>query len=415
MYSKLTPIRPQVLYPKGQSFDDPKGWTDVCTSGTGPVSVEITMDYDTGESTVSYFAVYLTASTEYTFYGTGTYSNARIDVYDSAGTKVAYNQGDMTEPDWEWVVSDCVYTPSESGVYVFAVFDGSEMGDSADTYSVYVTPRPSEHSMAGPTPYETSAGVENLSVARSRRAIDVGITDLDYFALKARLGLEGEAWLRWIRLHWWRWYSWLDRMCVLAPLEEYEEFDELNRRIEYDSDPQYWGTYTLPSGVPVLHFLAGGAYNTGAVFLRSLYWLNQCRFMLTFKFWFMFDPLWRKEGAWAAPNVQIMNGVLGYYGSEGTTSSKNPPPHLGIMGDTIYNVTLAPKTLHYVTIDNYINQLTVRVNGTAVYTTAWTNDMYFIVQNMTFLYNTVVDGAVEEPLQGHGVTNVSLRITSYIW
>ena len=177
MYSKLTPIRPQVLYPKGQSFDDPKGWTDVCTSGTGPVSVEITMDYDTGESTVSYFAVYLTASTEYTFYGTGTYSNARIDVYDSAGTKVAYNQGDMTEPEWEWVVSDCVYTPSESGVYVFAVLDGSEMGDMGDTYNMYVTPRPSEHSMAGPTPYENSTGFDAMGSAlryRSANAAKVG-------------------------------------------------------------------------------------------------------------------------------------------------------------------------------------------------------------------------------------------------
>ena len=175
MYSKLTPIRPRLLNPTGESFADPKGWTDECTSGTGPVSVKVTMDYDTWESTVAYFAVYLTASTEYTFYGTGTYSNARIDVYNSAGTKVAYNQGDMTEPDWEWVVSDCVYTPSESGVYVFAVLDGSEMGDGEPTYGVYVTPRPSDYSMLGPTPYEKSNGfLDDGSILRVRSAFTAG-------------------------------------------------------------------------------------------------------------------------------------------------------------------------------------------------------------------------------------------------
>jgi len=176
MYSKLTPVRPEALNPAGDSFADPFGWTDKCTSGTGPVTAEVVLDYDTGESTLPYFAVSLTANTAYTIYGVSTYSRARIDLYDSEGTKVAYNAGSYTEPDMEWTVSDCVYTPTVSGVYIFNVQDGSDMGEGNATYDVYVSPRPSTYTLLGPTPYEKSVGfLADGSVHRRKSAFDAGI------------------------------------------------------------------------------------------------------------------------------------------------------------------------------------------------------------------------------------------------
>lgn len=177
MYSRLSPIRPVPLDNNGLSFAKALGWTDICTSGTGPATVVIGFDYDTWMPINKYYAVSLVASTEYTFSGTGNYSKPKFDLYNSAGTRVAYNEGQWLEEEPWFLMPDMTYTPTTSGMYVVMVSFGSDMPDGEDTYAVSISPRPETLTRLGNTPYGTSTGIDSFKqIVRYRSAVDAGLT-----------------------------------------------------------------------------------------------------------------------------------------------------------------------------------------------------------------------------------------------
>lgn len=193
MYSKLVPVFPVALNPTGLSFADPFGWTDKCVSGIGTVSATLGVDWETWEATNAYFAVSLTANTEYTFYGVATYSRAKVDIYNSAGTKVKYNTGEMNEDTWEWIMPDCKFTPGTTGTYIVMFSNGSEMGDGQETYALSISPRPSTLTKTGFSPWVTSSGFTNRGIAvRHRMASKAGMGNFamgTVFAFSADKGL----------------------------------------------------------------------------------------------------------------------------------------------------------------------------------------------------------------------------------
>lgn len=181
MYSRLSPIRPVLLDPTGLSFADPWGWTDKLASGTGPLSVAIEFNWDNSESSNKYFAVKLTASTAYTIYGVDTYSRAKVDIYNSSGTRVGGNTGGWAwigPEEWDegWVMPDAAFTPGTTGTYVVMISNGGEMPEGGATYATYISPRPSTLSVGGYTPYHTSRGFDDEGyIVRRSSAMEVGL------------------------------------------------------------------------------------------------------------------------------------------------------------------------------------------------------------------------------------------------
>lgn len=171
MYARMNPLRPVPFTNNGLSFAKALGWTDVCTSGTGPANVAVGFDDGTWTPINKYYAVSLAASTEYTFSGTGPYSKPKFDLYNTAGTKVAYNTGQWLEEEPWYDMPALVYTPSTTAVYILMVSNGSEMGEGAETYAVSISPRPSTYTREGSTPYGTSTGFDALGrIIRTRSA-----------------------------------------------------------------------------------------------------------------------------------------------------------------------------------------------------------------------------------------------------
>lgn len=176
MYARTRPIRPVALNNDGSSFAKALGWTDVCTSGTGPVNIFIGFDWDIWQNLDKYYAVSLTASTEYTFSGTDTYSQARFTIYDQAGTKVAENSGQWLEEEPWYIMPSLVWTPTTTGVYVVRVGNGAEMPDNEATYATSISPRPATHTREGFTPYGSSTGFDGLGrMIRYRSAVNAGL------------------------------------------------------------------------------------------------------------------------------------------------------------------------------------------------------------------------------------------------
>lgn len=169
MFSRIKPIRPVAFNNDGSTFARALGWTDVCTSGTGPINVALGFDWDTFQNSDKYYAVLLDSATEYTFTGTHAYSQAKFDLYNMAGTKVAENTAQWLEEGF--VMPPLVWTPTTTGVYVVRVSYGGEMPDGEVTYATSISPRPAAHTMEGFTPYGTSDGFDELGcIIRTRSA-----------------------------------------------------------------------------------------------------------------------------------------------------------------------------------------------------------------------------------------------------
>lgn len=248
MYSKFTPICPRPIVPDGDSFADPYGWTDVCTEGTNPATISlVSSGYFAAPK---YYAVSLTASTEYTFKGVNSTEgqpNARIDLYDAAGTKVAYNSGSW---DAEWTVytvSDLVYTPATTGIYVFNLQSGSDMGMSEYlTYGVSVSPRPATLSKVGPTPYETSAGRVSAGCRKYEAvASNAGVTKFDLWQLLAPFA-SWDAFMDWLRIRWNQWWWFYSGALIIAPLEDQSTPDMLGNTISHSAYPDTLKDWDVP-------------------------------------------------------------------------------------------------------------------------------------------------------------------------
>lgn len=234
MYSKTTLMRPRLLYPSGESFDDPFGWTDVCETGTDPVLIELEFDYESYAGGQSYYAVKLLKGIEYTFRGvhsTGG-TNASFHLYNDKGDKVAYNTGNWDD-NWEnYIMEDLVYTPTADGDYVFAIMSGGEpgMGGGDGAYSVTVSPRPLDLNKSGPTPYETSTGLATTGGRDFKRvASETGLTPFDLWLLFGFFKDFADAWARfleWLKNWHWGWYWQLSKTVIFAPLTDPTERPE---------------------------------------------------------------------------------------------------------------------------------------------------------------------------------------------
>jgi hypothetical protein len=410
MYSKLTPIRPRVLTPWGDSFDDPFGWTDKCTSGTGPVLVELEIDEVEYYAKPMYFAVSLVADTQYTIKGVNASSgspNARIDLYDAAGTKVAYNTGSWDDEWTEYTVTDLVYTPTESGEYIFAVLDGDEMGmGSSVEYNLYVSPRPETLSKAGPTPYETSAGAISTGMRDYQRvSSDAHLVPFDLWDLYFKLGLDWDDFLRWLKKHYYYYYVYFIRLLACAPLRDHQTKDVLGNNISYvDYGGTSWETKEI-NGCNVLH-AANAGYDRPSISIspkRSISSLNS--FYLTFLFWFHFDPTYRREGNWDGYWINIFHDVINYTGVPGTNYTYKPPTFKAF--NTEYPITLAKDKLHRIQITKTeTGKLRVYLNDITICDKDYVSGYNQYFNSLVFHYDTVYPDQQQEPKRGQGATRV---------
>lgn len=137
-----------IWQPAGRSFDNPLGWTDECVSGIGPITMAIGTDTITDTTYSAYYAVSLVASQTYTFEGISPGTNrGQTNVFDSGGTRVAFNADEYDPGSGDVVMSVCTYTPTITGTYIVEFNENVAFAGRYELYSLTISPRPATLSL----------------------------------------------------------------------------------------------------------------------------------------------------------------------------------------------------------------------------------------------------------------------------